>query len=189
MANKIFNSFLISLIAILMLAHSAMAGIEFELENSGNIVRVLAVSSEDFAPPLNMTASAQVTFRVPTGTVISSTDSGQGDAVANLNGSWNLNSRSNAPLENNAYDYLSVGLTSLGTTAIIYRAHVPVPLFEFEVYNCLGSIELIDNESDPFNQMPNSANSNPGNQIAVLGDGGDNSWVNSRAGSSTSCTE
>ena len=189
MSKTKLKVFIASLLAGFILPPSVMAGIEFELENAGNIVRVLAVSNEDFAPPLNMTASAQVTFRVPAGTVVSSTDNGQPDAVANLNGSWSLNSRSNAPSENSTSDYLSVGLTSLGTTAIIYRANVPVPLFEFEVYNCFGSVELIDNESDPFNQMPNSANSNPGNQITVLGLVADNAWEASDSANSAVCIQ
>jgi len=154
----------------------AQAGVEFELQQSGNIIRVQAVSSEAYQAPLNRTASAQVTLRVPAGTSLVSTAKGETGQVTSVNGAWQLNSRSDRPVESPAFDYVSIGLTSMGTTEIAYQADIPVTLFEFEVSNCRGVIRIIDNKADAFNRMPNSANSNPGNQITVLGDGSDNAW-------------
>jgi len=168
-------------------ATGAQAAVEFELQQSGNIIRVQAVSSENYHAPLNRTASAQVTLRVPAGTSLENTATGETGRVTSVHGDWQLNSRSDRPVENPAFDYLSIGLTELGTTGIPYQADVPVTLFEFEVSNCRGVIRLLDNDSDAFNKMPNSANSNPGNQIAVLGEGGDNAWRKGAANQQVRC--
>jgi gliding motility-associated-like protein len=118
-----------------------------------------------WSPPLNITSTAQFTIKVPTG----------GFEVNNLvslqpGTFWSQNARYNTPSEAPGFDYISFGLTSLGTSGLSYIAGVEVPLFTF-VNNgiCTGSAEVML-ETDPF-FPPNSENANVNNQIATLGTG------------------
>ncbi|RMG80339.1 MAG: hypothetical protein D6714_14835, partial [Bacteroidetes bacterium] len=73
-----------------------------------------------------------------------------------------------APVENPSKDYISIGLND-DLPQIVYQTGQETLLFTFErVGNCLGEIYLIDNDTDPFAQLPNSAGTNPGNDLGVF---------------------
>ena len=133
-------------------------------------------------PPLDLTLSSQVTIValagqpvIPLfGEAMFNPDCGQ---VVSTAGAWGLSARINRPPEYPEFNNFSVDLASSGTTAIIYQAYMPVPMFNFEWANFFGIVQLIDSDSDPFKQLPNNDYSNPGNEISELGDGDDCLWI------------
>ncbi len=140
---------------------------------------VSLVSNTTWTGANAMTSTAQVTILVPTG------DFEMGD-FQSINGEWENNSMVFAPLENEAYDYLTFGLTSLGTTDIDYVAGVEEVLFTFcNVGSCLESVMLME-AGDPF-YAPNSLAINAGNQITTLGSGDMNAWAGNNGSISNDC--
>jgi len=133
-------------------------------------------------PPFNITSSAQVTIKAPTG----------GFTIANVtslrpNTSWSHNSTYTAPIEDPLHDYFSIGLTSLGTSGFSYDSGVETPLFTFEnTGNCTGPTELMM-AGDPF-FPPNSQNGNVGCQITTLGGGQMNAWIGNYDTMSADCS-
>ena len=117
------------------------------------------------------------TGTVPTANTI--TGSGQITMVAPLNftivdfnsvsGFWASNAVINGPTENPTKSYISFGLLN-DIPKIPYSSTVPTLLFTFRKASnyCPDELYLIENGVDPFDQLPNSANSNPGNEITVL---------------------
>jgi hypothetical protein len=145
------------------------AQVQFKIERMGetNNFMVSAVPSETYSNPMNITSTAQVTLLMPTGEF-------ELDKVVNLypNANWRLNGRTNAPKENSSYDYIYFGLENLGTNALEFKKGKETPLFLIQSKQCDGTLHLMDNEKDPF-VAPNSRNVNVGNQITILGAGGD----------------
>jgi hypothetical protein len=145
------------------------AQVEFKVERMGetNNFMVYAVSSETYENPKNLISTAQVTLLTPTGDF-------QVDKIVNLypDAKWRVNGRSNAPKENPNQDYLYFGLENLGTGALKFKKGTETPLFLIQAKTCEGEISLMDNAKDPF-MYPNSRQINVGNQITILGAGGD----------------
>ncbi|MFK7809350.1 MAG: LruC domain-containing protein [Saprospiraceae bacterium] len=145
------------------------------ISGEGRIIKVYVKSTTTYASPSNQTATGQVTFKVPTGMIPNIVSKYTDVNVNNLitlydNGIWEPNARVNNPSSQPGYDFISFGLTSLGTTAIEYLADQEVPLFSFEFTGpCNGELELIDNANDAF---VNNGVSSPENAISVLGAGG-----------------
>ena len=133
--------------------------------------------------PDNITSSAQVTVKVPTG---SFQFSNLTNAIPNV--VFSINSINTAPVEDPAHDYISVGLASFGTTNILYEEGVKVALFTFENSGtCTGdTISLMDNNTDPF-FPPNSQNANVGQQLTVAGFGGADMPICNRYNSTPDC--
>ncbi|MEK7255235.1 MAG: Ig-like domain-containing protein, partial [Bacteroidota bacterium] len=153
-----------------------------ELLPDGITYRVSMLPEVTWNPPLNITSTAQITLKVPTGGFgVTSLASQQPGTF------WSQNARYNQPFEAPAYDYISFGLTSLGTTGFSYQAGVEVPLFTF-VNNgvCTGGVEIMPN-GDPF-FPPNSLNANVNNQITTLGTGlGSNGFAGIYDAGSANC--
>jgi len=100
-------------------------------------------------------------------------------AVTNVTCQWQVNARVDAPPENPNFDYISVGMTP-GCANPGWTAGVEVHMFSFVLGACDGALELFVNGVDPFDPVviggPNSANSNPGNEITILNFGNTNLW-------------
>lgn len=165
----------LSLIAVLMLAAlqlKAQITYTIRLEPDNVTYKVWMQSTTAYTQPLAQIPTAQVTVLVPHGTganafVVSNFQNYQ--SSMQFNGTA---SRVNAPTENTAIDYLSFGFT--GATTFNITANTEIALFSFQNSGpCLGSLSLIVNATDAFNNLPNSTNSNPGNAITVLAKGGD----------------
>jgi len=115
-----------------------------------------------------LTATAQVTLMVPTGGFTPSN-------LVDMNGVWSLNAPFVAPAENPSFDYVTIGLSSLGTSDITYTSGVEEPLFTFQnTGTCTGPVELMEAD-DPF--IGNTLNANVGNQITTFGSGNTNAWT------------
>jgi hypothetical protein len=89
--------------------------------------------------------------------------------VENFKGTWTQNARVNGPTENPDYDYISYGwqvdfpkMDSLGDF------NEEILLFTIERSgDCPDTLYLIDNGNDPFDVFPNSAGTNPGNDLSI----------------------
>ncbi len=151
------------------LSLSAKSQVQFKIERMGesNNFMVSAVASETFDNPKNMVSTAQVTLTVPTGDF-------EMDKIVNLypDAKWRVNGRTNAPRENNKLDYLYFGLENIGTSALRFTKGKETPLFLIQAKTCNSALSLMDNEKDVF-RFPNSERVNVGNQMTILGAGGD----------------
>ncbi|MCP4121769.1 MAG: T9SS type B sorting domain-containing protein, partial [Bacteroidetes bacterium] len=142
--------------------------ITYEIEAiSSGVFQVSLSSDVSFSFPNNITSTAQVTLKVPTGGFQVSNFTNQLPGVI-----FTQNSRTDAPPEAPGFDYISVGLSSAGTQNIPYVSGQKVALFTFENGgNCSGNpIFLMENDTDPF-FPPNSQSANVGQQITVSGFG------------------
>ncbi len=154
------------LTGILIFSITGLSGqVQFKLDklSDGETYQVSLVPMKTWASPMNITSTAQVTLKVPTNSFeISELVSVQPDV------NWEYNSKSVSPDEAPQYDYLSIGLSSMGTKQLHYKKGVAVPLFTFKNGDiCQGSIQLMSS-NDPF-KTPNSKRANVGNSITVFG--------------------
>ncbi len=125
-------------------------------------------------------ASAQVTIVAPTGFVFS--------GLQSVVGVWAQNARVDMPSENPGFDYISLGFP-VGSNVTISDTSETL-LFTFErVGDCPDTLYLIDNPTDPFNVLPNSAGNNPGNEFTMVdfATGGTYVWQENYALSAWSC--
>jgi len=140
----------------------------FVLNAENGLFTVSLLSDTTLSFPSNITSTAQIVVKAPTGgfTVDSLTNLVSGVVFSD-------NSRSDAPAEAPDFDYISFGLDTRGTQAITYEKGVKVPLFSFKnSATCTdGSVTLMDNATDPF--LNNSSNANVNQQITVSGTGSD----------------
>ena len=142
-----------------------------------------AFSSVDWAGPQSLVSTAQVTIKVATGGF-------EILAVQNLNTTarWQVNGRTNAPKEDPEFDYIYFGLTDFGTASLHFEKDKEVTLFAFKAGGrCTGGVALVDNKTDKF-MGKNSMHVNIGNQMTVLGAGGD-AFVGNRDGGKAGCFE
>jgi uncharacterized repeat protein (TIGR01451 family) len=129
-------------------------------------------------------STAQVTLLVPHGLGANQfmPVNLQGKIAGSNQMSWGI-SRANAPTENQLVDYLSFGFSGSGSSVLFnIAANTEIELFSFQNSGtCLGGVSLIT-DTDPF-LPPNSTNSNPGNQITILGYGPSNAYAGNYGGS------
>ncbi len=162
---------LIILAVIMAVSLDAQVRFQLELLPDDATYRVSMVPEVTWVFPQNLTASSQVTIRVP------HTSAPYGFVVGSLQSmqpgtEWDDNVRINAPMEAPQWDYISFSLISGATSAFNYTANTAIPLFEFknEAVSCLGEVEIIDNETDPF-LPPNSLGANIAHSITTIGGG------------------
>lgn len=116
----------------------------------------------------NYNLTGQITLTVPHGT------GANRFTVTNLqthipNVVWSQTSRVDAPTENASVDYLSFTFNPYGTQEFQWQKDLELDIFSFEnSASCSGLVGVMEN-SDPFNQLPNSRNTQPTNQFTNLG--------------------
>jgi len=143
--------------------------IEFVLEEiSTGVYQVSLTPTVTWSFPQNITSTAQITIKVPSGGFVPGNIN---NLVSNV--TFATSSTYVSPMAAPGFDYISFGMSPFGTTDIPYVEGENVPLFTFEnVGTCTGGqINLMDNENDPF-YPPNAENANVGCQITVSGFGG-----------------
>lgn len=164
---------------------------DFEIEEVSNgIYEVSLTPYNSYVFPSNITSTAQVTMKVPTGGFVLS---GLESLIEDVN--FQQNSRYDAPEEDTNFDYITIGLAQ-STMNIPYQQGQKVPLFTFEnTGSCSGdSIFLMNNESDPFFPL-NSENAGVGMQITTVGSGADapiclpNNGATTCSGPDVMCTD
>lgn len=149
---------------------SSIAQVKYNLQllEDGKTYQVSILPEVSYASPLNITSTAQVTIKVPSGNFILTNFENLQPGV-----DWEANSLTQSPEEAPQYDYISFSLLSQGTSGISYEQGVEIPVFTFQnTGECGGEISLMNNQSDPFSP-PNSRQVNVGNQITVFGAQGD----------------
>lgn len=154
---------------------STAPGVQFKLvQEGGRYVVYMRPTVTPEQPALLMTA--QVTIRVPHGAGTDRfevADLQSGAAEAN----WSVTSRIDAPAEAPNTDYLSFEFDyeSSNFAAYTWQAGQEVPVFSFANSGSYqGALGLMEN-CDAF--IRNSLNTNPGNQIAILGLNNDNAHL------------
>lgn len=166
----------LALLVLLPAAHTAFAGVPGSVEyrvawdSVESRYRVFVRPTTTPTPDLSMTA--QVTLRVPHGTAEKKFT--VSDIKTKSGTNWSLSSEVYAPTEDKAVDYLSFNFTPIDVRAFAFKAGVEQEAFSFKNTGpCLGSVALMNNNTDPFNQPSeapsNSAGTNPGNQFANAG--------------------
>lgn len=158
-----------SFVLFCLLAQTVFAQIEFSLQ-----LDKFGVTYTVFAKPIDgatisskiMTSTAQVTLITPNGLELAH--------FKDLGGEWDGGtSIVRAPEEDPAHDYISIGFVGDRNPALKLKSGKPIALFAFETLDgCQGPIRLIDNRTDVFAKIPNSANNNPGNDISAIDIGG-----------------
>jgi hypothetical protein len=116
----------------------------------------------DTLSPTNqtITGSGQVTIVAKMGSAFSE--------ITNVAGAWDDNALVASPDENPGMLYFTLGFVA-DLPAIVYTPGEETLLFTFKLTSPDGSPPaLIDNETDPFAQLPNSAGTNPGNDLSVV---------------------
>jgi len=158
-------------------AQDASAGLAFKVAyNNGRY----SVFMKPNATPdsLNITLTAQVTLKVPH--AVGADRFLVADVQNAVDGTqWTLTSRVDAPTEDQSADYLSftVEFPEGNHQAYQWQAGQETQLFNFANGGaCLGAVNLLDN-SDAFAAAANSAHTNPGNQVNVLGFHDDNLFI------------
>ncbi len=181
--RKIFEK-IVSITALLILMMSfinqyAMGQISYRVGLDADKItyRVFMRSVASYSNIQAKISTAQVTLVVPHGTSANQfqVSNLQGKMVGNIQMNWGV-SRVDAPNENKNADYISFGYNGSGS-ALLFNivAGEEIELFNFKnTGNCTGSVALITN-TDAFTP-PNSANTNPGNQMTVLGFGTGNAY-------------
>ncbi|WML89949.1 cadherin [Thiothrix lacustris] len=159
----------VALLALLS-ASNVMADVQFRIAYEADSSEYVIYMKPDVVPSPDMALSAQVTLSVPHGV-----DSGRFDALSIhsvVDGlAWINHSRVDAPVENPDADYLSFGLqyTKGRAPNFGWQAGEEMRIFSFaSPTGCSSKVALLEN-ADPFNQLPNSVNTNPGNDFMNVG--------------------
>ena len=171
-ANKGVSACLKSSVAILALlgVSNAMADVQFRIAYEADSSEYVVYMKPDAVPTPDMALSAQVTLAVPHGVGAERFDAK--NILSAVNGLvWVNHSRVNAPVENPQADYLSFGFyyTQGTAPAFGWQAGEEMRIFSFmSPTACSNKVALLEN-ADPFNQLPNSVNTNPGNDFMNVG--------------------
>ncbi len=152
-----------ALVAFCLATTPAFSQIQFKLQWLQDSLAwgVFATPDPGVAPSdYLIIGSGQVTMVTP--------PSSQFGSLKSFSGTWEQNAYVPTPKENPGKDYVSFGLVT-ADPPMYFRAGEETLLFTFanKAAECPESLYLMTNE-DPFNNMPNSLNSNPGNDISVL---------------------
>ncbi len=142
--------------------------IELELEQLENgDYQVSLISDTTWNFPENITSTAQITLKAPSGNFTIGSVTNLIDGVIFFE-----TGRIDRPAEAPDFDYISIGLGTQGTSNILYQKGVKVALFSINnTSECTeGIISLMDNFTDPF-VPPNMLDANVGQQITVSGFG------------------
>ncbi len=121
-------------------------------------------------PLPNMSLTSQVTLKMPHSSDDTARFQPSSISTAITGTLWAETSRVDAPLEDASADYLSFSMAISDTTAMNWQSGQELEVFSFaNSGSCLGSVSLMNNATDPFNTLPNSEGTNPGNQFTNLG--------------------
>ncbi|MCF8247780.1 MAG: hypothetical protein K9J37_22005 [Saprospiraceae bacterium] len=154
------------LVCLFFAATPAFSQIKFKLQwMQDSLAWGVFATPDEGAEPSDylIIGSGQVTLVVEPGS--------QFGSLKSFSGTWEQNAYVPLPAENPEMDYISFGLVT-ADPPMYFRAGDETLLFTFanKTPDCPESLYLMTNE-DPFNHLPNSMNSNPGNDISVLDPG------------------
>ena len=142
--------------------------LEYSIRRDAGSNRYRVFMRPQTTPVTNQSLTGQITLKVP------HTAGADQFAVNNLTSTvggvtWAQNSRSNAPSEDSNADYLSFTFQTNPSNAFNWQAGQEIEVFNFTNDKaCTGQVAVMSN-SDAFNTLPNSVNSNPANQFNNMG--------------------
>ena len=166
---------------------TAQADVQYRIAYDASAAQYAIYMTPDSIPAPDFSVAAQVTVKVPG--IMSNSDFPVENIQSNIEGaSWRLHSRADKPTEAPNASYLSFGMILDGGTRPLFdwEPGKELKVFTFQSDSgCRSGLDLIG-AADPFNQLPNSWNTNPGNNFTNLG------WVsannyNGRYGGAVSC--
>lgn len=159
--NKVLQLCLFAFACSLPMLSSAQIHLKIAaIPSDPNTYGVYAKVCDDIKPSGNtITGSGQVTIKYPANVMINS--------VVSQSGLWAQNATIVSPSEAAAFTYVSFGFQS-DSPQIIYHSDEETLLFTFRLVGASSPPALIENGVDVFDQLPNSVNSNPGNELTVL---------------------
>ena len=149
---------------------TAQANVQYRITYETSANQYAVYMTPDSLPTPDLALTAQVTVKVP-----HDNNSG-GFFIRNIQShiqgaSWHLHSQVHGPSENPQATYLSFGMLVTGTTTPTFNWEpgIEKKIFTFQsMAGCRHGVALLEN-TDPFAQLPNSQNTNPGNQFTNLG--------------------
>lgn len=152
-----------AILAICLFAKPAVSQIQFKLQWLPDSLAwgVFATPDHGIEPSdYLIIGSGQVTLVAPPGSQFAN--------LKSFSGTWEQNAYVPTPKENPNKDYISFGMVT-ADPPMSFRAGEETLFFTFssKTGECPESLYLMAN-NDPFNNLPNSMNSNPGNDISVL---------------------
>jgi len=154
---------LLTAFCILIVSTVGWGQIHLKLEemSDANTYGVYVQACDDIIPSGNtITGSGQITVVCPSGQTFGN--------LTSVSGLWQQNATVMSPSEAPNQDYISMGFV-MDNPQIVYSNDESTLLFTFTLDGSTGSVPyLIDNESDPFAQFPNSQNTNPGNELTAI---------------------
>ncbi|MEZ5058439.1 MAG: T9SS type A sorting domain-containing protein [Saprospiraceae bacterium] len=161
--KKHFYSALLCLCATLWVQNvTAQIVLKLQYLEAENAWGVFAKPGEGMDPSDNLIpGSGQITLVMPAGFSFGN--------VGNHGGTWINNATVESPRENPSKDYRSFGFTN-NYPPIKLKKGEETLLFSVEKLagDCPDTLYLIDNEDDPFSQVPNSVGTNPGNNLSIF---------------------
>ncbi|MGB1254270.1 MAG: hypothetical protein ACPG51_00345 [Thiolinea sp.] len=164
------NLFATAGVFVMLQSGQALADVQFRVAYDAATSEYSVYMTPDSVPAPDLALSAQVTLKVP------HTTNSNEFAVENIQSDvagieWQLHSRVNGPAESPELDYLSFGMMISGGTPpdFSWQPGIEKKVFTFKSpAGCRDGVALLEN-ADAFNQLPNSAGTNPGNQFTNLG--------------------
>lgn len=172
--TKILNTLMIAgLSAGLTKAH---ADVQYRITYDAPADHYAVYMKPDSVPAPDFSIAGQITIKVPN--IANSSDFAVSNIQSTVTGAkWQLHSRSDKPVEAPNSSYLSFGmvLSDGYAPAFGWKPGIERKVFTFQAEGgCRSGVDLLGN-TDPFNQLPNSLNTNPGNNFTNLG------WVSANS--------
>ncbi len=142
--------------------------LEYSIRRDAGSNRYRVFMRPQTTPVTNQSLTGQITLKVPH--TAGADQFAVNDLTSTVGGvTWAQDSRSNAPSEDNSVDYLSFNFQANPNSAFNWQAGQEIEVFNFTNDKaCTGQVSVMSN-SDAFNTLPNSVNSNPGNQFNNMG--------------------
>lgn len=126
-----------------------------------------------------ITGSGQATIKFQSGATMAN--------FASHAGTWNQNATVVNPVEAIGFTYVSIGFLA-DNPQIIYQSGVETLLFSFKLNGGGNPVpQIIQNAVDPFDQLPNSVTSNPGNELMIFDIGVQPPVIYTYSGNSATC--
>lgn len=148
---------------------TAQADVQYRIAYDAAASHYAVYMKPDSVPAPDFSVVSQVTLKVPNN---SSSDFPVSYIQSNVVGAeWQLHSRIDQPVESPNASYLSFGMVLSNGSAPVFEWEPGVErkVFTFRAEGgCRSGVSLLEN-SDVFNQLPNSLNTNPGNNFTNLG--------------------
>lgn len=160
---------LVTFTLLVSTALPTFAGVKYRIAFEKTTQAYTVYMTPDSTPRPDLLVSAQITLVAPHSI---SNPFGMNTIQSAISGvSWMVHSRVNAPRENVNGDYLSVGYVYTGFTPSNFNwiAGQEKKILSFSSpQGCVNGVKLMA-DTDPFNALPNSYNTNPGNDFTNLG--------------------